>query len=417
MSAPTLTSTQALPAELEQLQQAIDTVGLFLAAGGDCRVDTMTSLLKNAQQVEALALRQVALVDLSGTWIELDAYGVHNLIQQATGCTDGAARATVRLARRLEEDLHPVGELWRGGRITRAHAAAIVHGIRGLDPAIVASSLEAICAAALATDPVRLGAELRERAEAISEDLAKEQRRKIDARKEFLLDETPGGAWLGNGLFDAAEGALINDVLDKRMNADRFEGDTRSNPRRRHDAFMDVFRHDTDCTHTDEDLPRQGSNRAQVVIVASSEAVAGVPGARPACLLGTDNGLLTHNELLRMMCDADISTVTLSTDVDRIDYGRSTRTVTRAQWTALCVRDRRCVVKGCRRRPSQCQAHHVIWWRNGGTSDLDNYVLLCHAHHHALHDAGAWLSLEDDRLLTPSGFLDTWDPPPRTTRP
>jgi hypothetical protein len=412
-----VTLGSVLPREVLQLQEAIDPVGLFLAAGGDCSVDTMTTLLKNAQQVEALALRQVALVDMAGTWIEFDASGVHNLVRESTGCTDGSARATVRLARRLEQDLRPVGDLLREGRITRAHAAAIVHGVRGLDADIVASSLEAICAAALSTDPVRLGAELRERAEAISDQLAQEQRRKIEERKGVTLDETPSGAWLINGLLSPEEGTLLNDVLDKRMAADRLDGDTRSNPRRRHDGMIDIFRHYADCSCTDEDLPRQGSNRAQVVIVASSETVAGVPGARPASLVGTDNGLLTRAELLRMMCDADISTVTLSSEVERIDFGRTTRTVSKGQWAALCVRDRKCVVKGCRRRPSQCQAHHVIWWRNGGTSDLGNYVLLCHAHHHALHDRGAWLSLEDDRLLTPSGFLDAWDPPPRTSRP
>ena len=114
-----------------------------------------------------------------------------------------------------------------------------------------------------------------------------------------------------------------------------------------------------------------------------------------------------------MMCDADISTVTLSSEVDKVDYGRTTRTVTRAQWTALCVRDRQCVVKGCHRRPSQCQAHHVVWWRNDGPSDLSNFVLLCHAHHHALHDGSAWLPLDDGEFLTPTGKLGAFESPPR----
>jgi hypothetical protein len=232
------------------------------------------------------------------------------------------------------------------------------------------------------------------------------------ARKQLTLDETPQGAWLLNGVLNPEEGALLNEVLDKRMEADRVDGDTRSRPRRRLDAFLDVFRHFADC-HSDA-LPGQGSNRAQVVIVASAEAVAGVPGARPACLVGTDYGLLTRSELLRMMCDADISTVSLSGDVERLELSRTTRTVSRAQRTALCVRDRRCVVKGCRRRPSQCQAHHVIWWSRGGASDLSNYVLLCHAHHHDLHDRGAFLHLEDGRLLTEGGLVDGFvAPPPR----
>lgn len=230
MSAPTLCPSPALPRELLQLQEAIDAVGLFLAAGGDGSVATMTALLANAQQVDGLALRQVAQVDLAGSWIEVDSYGVHNIIKAALGCTDTSARATVRLARRLDEDLRPVGDLLREGRITRAHAAAIVYGVRGLDPDIIASSLEALCAAALATDPVRLGAVLRERAEAISDTLAQEQRRTLDARTHLTLDETPSGAWLLSGLLNAEAGALLNDVLDKRIAADRFDGDTAATP-------------------------------------------------------------------------------------------------------------------------------------------------------------------------------------------
>lgn len=406
----TRTST---PPEVVQLEHALDAVERFLAAGGDGCVTTMTAMLRQCQRLEGLALRQVAQVDLSGDWLEYDSSGVHDLIAQSTGCTDVTARATVRLSRRLEEDLRPIGDLLREGRITRAHAAAVVHGVRGLDPGIVASSLEALCAAALSSDPVRLGAELRERAEAISESLADEQRRRLEARKQLTLDETPQGAWLLDGVLNAEEGALINAVLDRHMEADRFEGDTRSNPRRRLDGLLHVFRHFADC-HRDDDLPRQGSNRAQVVIVASAEAVAGVPGARPACLLGTDSGLLTRGELMRMMCDADISTITLSGESERLDLSRTTRTVSRSQWRALCVRDRRCVVRGCRRRPSQCQAHHVVWWSRGGTSDLSNYVLLCHAHHHDLHDRGAFLHLEDGRLLTEGGLVDGFlAPPPR----
>jgi DNA ligase D-like protein (predicted polymerase) len=87
----------------------------------------------------------------------------------------------------------------------------------------------------------------------------------------------------------------------------------------------------------------------------------------------------------------------------------------RPDWSFTDVRH--CAVAVAReieRRPSQCQAHHVIWWSRGGASDLSNYVLLCHAHHHDLHDRGAFLHLEDGRLLTEGGLVDGFvAPPPR----
>jgi predicted restriction endonuclease len=73
---------------------------------------------------------------------------------------------------------------------------------------------------------------------------------------------------------------------------------------------------------------------------------------------------------------------------DPLYVGRANRIVAAAQWRALVVRDRQCVVEGCRRRPAQCQAHHVEHWLDGGRTDLDNLVLLCHQHHHDHHDRG-----------------------------
>jgi hypothetical protein len=398
-------ASSTLPAELVGLREAIDAVALFLAAGGDGRVDTMQAMLREQQRLEGLTLRQVAQVDLSGSWIEVAPHGAHVLVQEALGCTTDHARATVRLARRLEEDLAPVGELLRAGRITRAHAAAVVHGLRGLDPDVIADSLEAVCRAALSADPSTLARQLRERAEAISSTLAEEQRRRVHARTRLGLHETPDGAWHLEATLDAEDGALLQEVLDRRVEADRVEGDTRQRPQRRQQALMDVIRHYADCA--EQAVPGQGSTRAQLIIVASAEAAVGTPGATPARVVGTRCGLLTRGQLMRLMCDADICTVTLSEDLERVDLGRSTRTVTKGQWLALVARDRHCVVKGCHRPPSQCQAHHVIWWRHGGRSDLANYALLCHAHHHDLHDRGAWLLTYGGRLLTPDGYRDT----------
>jgi hypothetical protein len=90
---------------------------------------------------------------------------------------------------------------------------------------------------------------------------------------------------------------------------------------------------------------------------------------------------------------------------DPIDVGRSSRTVTGRQFRALIARDRHCVVKGCRRRPAQCAAHHVRHWADGGSSDLDNLVLLCHQHHHDHHDRQHDLPHRDgQRWLTQTGW-------------
>lgn len=43
-------------------------------------------------------------------------------------------------------------------------------------------------------------------------------------------------------------------------------------------------------------------------------------------------------------------------------------------------------------------------WADGGLTDLDNCVLLCHQHHHDHHDRGMHLTHKDGRRLTQEGW-------------
>jgi len=90
--------------------------------------------------------------------------------------------------------------------------------------------------------------------------------------------------------------------------------------------------------------------------------------------------------------------------VDPLYVGRSARTISGRQFKALVVRDRTCVVTGCNARPAQCAGHHVQHWLDGGRTDLDNLVLLCHRHHHDHHDRGHDLEHRDGRQLTQTGW-------------
>jgi hypothetical protein len=69
-----------------------------------------------------------------------------------------------------------------------------------------------------------------------------------------------------------------------------------------------------------------------------------------------------------------------------LEVGRATRVVAAAQRAALAVRDGGCRFPGCDRPPAWCEAHHLRHWVHGGTTDLGNLVLLCRAHHRAVHE-------------------------------
>ena len=129
--------------------------------------------------------------------------------------------------------------------------------------------------------------------------------------------------------------------------------------------------------------------------------------------LSTGAALLPE-QLRRLACDTTLSLVlaqlptgdqpTGPCRVEPLYVGRSARTISGAQFRALVVRDRECVVRGCHARPAQCAGHHVRHWLDGGLTDLDNLVLLCHRHHHDPHDRGHDLQHEDGRWLTQAGW-------------
>jgi len=88
----------------------------------------------------------------------------------------------------------------------------------------------------------------------------------------------------------------------------------------------------------------------------------------------------------RIACDAAVVVMRHAPDGTPLDVGRKTRTIPPAIRRALAARDRQCRFPGCSAK--HCDAHHVRHWADGGTTCLDNLVLLCRRHHRAVHEEG-----------------------------
>jgi hypothetical protein len=154
-------------------------------------------------------------------------------------------------------------------------------------------------------------------------------------------------------------------------------------------------------------------------------------------LPGIGEALLPPASVARILCDADLTAVlTRPTDCteggrsasgglaevirergrDVLHVGRAHRTAPPRLRKALEVRDQHCVAPGCRIDPTRCEAHHVHEWERGGATDLDNMVLLCTRHHHAVHDGRMSIRRRPEH---PPGHPDHWqlDPPPSRPQP
>jgi hypothetical protein len=119
--------------------------------------------------------------------------------------------------------------------------------------------------------------------------------------------------------------------------------------------------------------------------------------------------------LRRLACTANVIPVVLDGDGVARDVGRARRIATRAQRRAMRAMYATCAVPGCRVAFHDCVLHHIRYWRNGGRTDLDNFVPLCSRHHFCVHEGGWSLHLRlSDRVLTitlPDGNTRA-NPPP-----
>jgi Domain of unknown function (DUF222)/HNH endonuclease len=97
-----------------------------------------------------------------------------------------------------------------------------------------------------------------------------------------------------------------------------------------------------------------------------------------------------------LVCENGFYPVVVGNKGEPLYHGTRKRYCTRAQRRAIIARDGdRCIARGCRRRAAQSHAHHVIFSSNGGPTDIDNCVMLCPAHHHALHQGAFEIKMID----------------------
>jgi hypothetical protein len=114
-----------------------------------------------------------------------------------------------------------------------------------------------------------------------------------------------------------------------------------------------------------------------------------------------------------MADDAALTACVLTTSGGILDYGTTRRLATPPMRRALAARDRGCTFPGCTTPPSWCQTHHVIPWRAGGATTLDNLTLVCGHHHRTFEHAGWTCRMINGR---PHWTPPRWQDPDQTPR-
>jgi hypothetical protein len=161
-------------------------------------------------------------------------------------------------------------------------------------------------------------------------------------------------------------------------------------------------------------LPDDRDDLTEVLVVVDHDVLAlGCEVGRCQIHNGPPIGSQTAR---RLSCDALIRPL-IHRNGQPLALGRGQRLVNRAQRRALRFRDGPgCAFPGCAAR--HADAHHLVYWTDGGLTDLDNLVLLCRHHHRLLHEGRYRAAMVDGRprFFRPDGTpIRPPDPPPADT--
>ena len=218
---------------------------------------------------------------------------------------------------------------------------------------------------------------------------------------------SPDGTRILNGELNPVAGATLEHALRLATTDDPDGAPVRPLSVKHADAlvtlaefFLAHHNHDTGIRHS-----------PHVDILIDLDTLHGHPG-RSEFVDGTQ---IPRSELERLLCDSHIGRIVTRGRSVILDVGRRRRLVTPDQRRALTVRDRHCRAGDCAMPAWRCDAHHIHTWIDGGTTVLDNLVLLCSFHHHFIHRHECHTKLLPDNTFTitlPNHTTLTSRPPP-----
>jgi hypothetical protein len=164
---------------------------------------------------------------------------------------------------------------------------------------------------------------------------------------------------------------------------------------RRHDTFAEIITRAAAAP----DAPQLDGAPVAVLVTVTAEDLDPVadneftPAGNPGDPIGTmtDSRIPVSRRTIERFIDAHgyrTATVTRTGRVTSISSKQ--RCFTPAQRLAIAARDgARCATPGCTTPHYMLQAHHVVPYRDGGPTHIDNGILLCFWHHQQV-DTGPW---------------------------
>ncbi len=328
------------------------------------------------------------------------------LIASVTGLSVGESRAMITAGEALDGDaswMTPVAVALQSGDVSVGATAAIRRGLGEPNADVSADDL-AVAAQRLVDEsgdlpPERVAVLAREARDRIDADGVADREAAMREKRSLRITRLADGMTRLVALLDPENAAFVTDAIDRvtaprrggvrfidpdeQKRADEIIHDPRSTEQLAFDAFVTMIR----LAAAVDDGRVFGSRAPEVRVhvraehLESGQGFGWIEGQSTTVSLGT---------VERLICTVGALPIAFVDDKRPLKLGRSQRLFSAAQRIALAARDGGCLIPGCERPPSWCEAHHIDEWNaHHGRTDVDVGVLLCRHHHMWVHDSGA----------------------------
>jgi hypothetical protein len=296
-----------------------------------------------------------------------------------TGVAPGASREKVRTARALRT-LPRVGEAMRKGELSFAKVRAITRVATAENEA----ELLDVARSGTAAQVERIVRAWR-RVDRLEEQHAEAERHEARHLSLYVDDD---GMYVIRGRLDPETGALLAKALESAADAlcgrrsdSRSRAAHRTEPTPAAQRRADAMRLVAERALAERNARSSGS---PVEVVVHVDAATLRDGSTVGQSVIAGGARVSAETSRRLACDAGRVVMTCDEHGNTLSVGRRTRIVPTAIRRALEYRDDSCRFPGCDMR--HCDAHHIVHWADGGSTALDNLVLLCRRHHRAVHE-------------------------------
>jgi hypothetical protein len=377
----------------------------------------ISSGLVAVREIEAWCAAQHA--GLVAALRQVDSFPEKTIADAAKSSLGAASKTTDRSATLTATP--QLAEALEAGAITADHIDAVTRASKKLDPAQRRDLFDRVdqlddVAAAATVDEFRRRVELEAARLQAGDGMDRLERQRRATRLSSWVDAE--GMWNLRGRFDPLTGARLASKLDTTREALFTEQTPRgcsSDPIEKQ-QFLNAH---ALIRLLDSTAGSSTTGRDEFVVVIDADAPHPSGPVAEFCIPVE----IPARVLAALAGTADVHAVVVCNGVvlhapGQLNLGRSSRLANRAQRRALRGLYRTCAIPGCSVHYDRCKLHHIIWWSNGGRTDLDNLLPVCSAHHANIHNDGWTIELGPNRELTlrlPDGTIHTTAPPNRRT--